>query len=447
MVIFQSILGFILAIGILTTIHELGHFLVARWCGVKILRFSIGFGKPIFSCYDKLGIEYVISMIPLGGYIKMLGEYNNNLDPQEQHMALHNKTIPARMAIFAAGPLANLLFALITFWLVWVIGFTAVAPIIGNVPHGSAAHLAGLKTLDEIVAVNNKTVVIWSDVTRQLLNSPDITAGITITIKDSKNIVKNHHALNAVNLDATDVLASLGLEPYDPIVPEVGEILPHSAASSSDLREGDIILAADSIKITTRTALSNYLRSKPRQLVMLDIKRGNKTNIKIFITPVAKLLDGGAEVGFIGIRYASKTWPKELLRTKRLGPVAALSAASQDLHTTIILATSILKKMLFQEISMHSIGGPIAIAKHAGMSVNAGISYFLHFLAWTSVSLGILNLLPIPFLDGGNLLYCLMEAILGKKITDRCRPIGAKIGITLLIFLTCLAFYNDLLRW
>ena len=444
-----AILGFVLAIGILTTIHEFGHFIVARWMRVKVLRFSVGFGKPLLRWYDKLGTEYILATFPFGGYVSMLGENTENISEQEKHMAFCNKPVWARMLIIAAGPVFNLLFAVAAYWLVFVIGILSIAPILGAVPNGSIADMAGLKAGQEIVAINEHKVASWQDVSVALIRNLGTEDVVKISVVDPATKLQSEHLANlrdrTLDDGDSDLLTSLGMEPYDPTLPIIDKILDAEPAQMAGLQSGDVIIAVDGIVIATRTELSKYIRSRAKQTITLDIQRQQQT-IKLAIIPRSKLIDGGEEVGFIGIQYLPHSYPKQLLRIQRLAPIPALVAAVVKTKEYCLLTFQILRKMLFKEISVRHVGGPIAIAQQAGFTISLGLPYFLSFLAWISISLGILNMLPIPILDGGQFLYCIIEAVTGRPIPDTLKRIGYKVGGAFLIVLMSLAFYNDLLR-
>lgn len=446
LVVIQSIVGFILAIGVLITVHEFGHFWVARKLGVKVLRFSIGFGKPLLHWYDKLGTEYVISALPLGGYVKMLDGREGPVATSDRHMAFDQKSPLSKMAIIAAGPLFNWGFAILAYWLIFVIGISTPIPMLGQVSKGTVAEVAGLKRGDEIVAVNQQATASWDEIAMAVYSHLGNSTPLYIQVKTESGNLSEHAAdLTDITIgnSGMDVLQSIGLEPFDPIAPIVGDVMEGLPAQESGIEVGDRILAANNTAIHSRTELSEYLRQRPGQSVNLTIQRQNES-LTISVTPVKKLLEGGMEAGFIGIQYAQQPWPKELLRLHRTSPGTAFLKAVERTRDYTLLTVQFIGKMLTGKASTRHISGPITIAKHAGQSFVSGLEYFLGFLAMVSISLAVLNALPVPILDGGQFMYALYELIVGQPVSEKAMGIGFRFGILFLLSIMVIAIYNDL---
>lgn len=445
-----SVLGFLLVIAILTTVHEYGHFWMARKFRIKVLRFSIGFGKTIFSWYDKLGTEYAISSIPLGGYVKMLNEEEGPIAANERHMAFDHKPVWQRMLVICAGPAFNIIFAVFAYWLMFCIGISSIVPVLGTVPKGTIADSAGLRRGSIIMQVNNSDVRTWEDITVAIMPHIGENSLINLKVVNKDTNVEKKHTLDLSNWQVTgndgNILSGLGLEPYDPVLPIVGKVMPGYPAEIANLHSGDLILKADSKEMLTRSDLTNYIRGLSGKEVILTIKRDGEIFTQI-IKPARKLIDGGEEVGFIGIQYQNKPWPKELIRTYRFGIFESLTKALARTKDYTLLTLQVLKKMVTGKISFTNIAGPISIAKYAGVTVSSGVEYFLGFLGLVSISLGVLNMLPIPVLDGGHFIYCLCELSMGRPLSEKTRQLGYYAGFVVLGVIMIFAVYNDLMRF
>ena len=445
-----AIFSFVVVIGILTTVHEAGHFLVARLCGVKVLQFSIGFGKSLLSWHDRFGTEYMISAIPLGGYVRMLGDDDNEVTQLEQHMAFSGKSVFARMAIICAGPFANMIFAVIAYWLVFMIGISSIVPVLGTVPKGTVADLANLKKGYEIVSIDEQRTNTWEDVSVALM--PHLGEKSFVKLKAYNKVTKKQsiHVINLTDwtVDNTqgDILKSLGLEPFDPVLPVIGKLISGCPVADSGLQPGDQIIALDDVPVETRTQVTNYVRKKAGIAINVTaIRQGKK--LTFWVTPMKKLAEGGEEIGFIGIQYQQTPWPKELITVHKFGPVDSFKKALIRTKEYTVLTLQFLQKIIMGKISLQYVAGPISIAKYAGQTACIGVEYFLGFLALVSINLGILNLvLPIPILDGGHILYCVLELLNGKALSKRAVEVGRIFGVIFLASLMLLALYNDILR-
>lgn len=447
--ILYSILGFILAIGLLTTVHEYGHFWMARRLGVKVLRFSIGFGKSLLSWHDKQGTEYVIAALPLGGYVKMLDQNEGIVAPNEVHRAFNNKSVFVRMLIIAAGPAFNLLFAVLAYWVVFMWGVASIVPVIGDVPKGSIAYTAGLRSGEEILAIDQHKTQTWEDIAVALVSHIGDHDFVNIEVRNIDSNVVSEHVLNLNNWSITDgdenIIKNLGLEPFDPIEPVIGAVMAGMPAAKVGLEAGDRFISIDGTPVTSRSQVLELLRNKYDHAVHLEMQRQGE-NIMVLITPNKKILEGGQPSGFIGIQFENQPWPEKLIRVQRYSPLAAFPMAIARTKDYTVLTLQFIGKMVTGKMSLDHIAGPISIAKFAGRTVRSGFEYFLGFLALVSISLGVLNMLPIPILDGGHFLFCTIELIRGKALSDRAMRVGYMLGFTLLGSFMLLALYNDLIR-
>ncbi len=447
--ILYSVLGFIFAIGLLTTIHEYGHFWMARRLGVKVLRFSIGFGKSLLSWHDKQGTEYVIAALPLGGYVKMLDQNEAIVAPNELYRAFNNKPVWVRMLIIAAGPIFNLLFAVLAYWVVFMWGVTAIVPVLGDIPKGSIAYTAGLKSGEEILAIDQHQIQTWEDVAVALVSHIGDHDFLNIKVRDIETHAVSDHVLNLNNWSISDgdenIIKNLGLEPLDPTEPIVGAVMAGMPAAKVGLEPGDRFISIDGTLVTSRSQVLENLRHKYDHAVHLEMLRHGE-KITVLITPNKKILEGGEPSGFIGIQFENQPWPAKLIRVQRYSPIAAFPIAIARTKDYTALTLQFIGKMATGKMSLNHVAGPISIAKFAGRTVRSGFEYFLGFLALVSISLGVLNMLPIPILDGGHFLFCTIELIRGKALSERAMRVGYMLGFTLLGSFMLLALYNDLSR-
>ncbi|MGR9115021.1 MAG: RIP metalloprotease RseP [Gammaproteobacteria bacterium] len=446
----HTLFFFIVAIGVLVSFHEFGHFWVARKTGVKVLRFSVGFGKVLWS-YRKTpdSTEYVISAIPLGGYVKMVDEREGEVAPEDLPYAFNRQPLWARSAIVAAGPLFNLMLAVLLFWGVLLIGETGLRPIVGQIEQGTLAAEAGLEEGEEIVAVNGRTTVTWNEVMEMIFSSAlEGAYNIDIAVRTSEEM-RESHVLNVpktLSQEPEKLYEKLGLTPWVPeIKPVVGTVLKGKAAEKSGLKTGDLIVSADGKTIETWMQWVEYVQSHPGVSIALSVERAGVL-LQLEITPEREFENGEA-IGKIG---AAVDVPKDLLKslqvTHSLSPWPAFTNA---LSRTLFYSKATLKmmgKMLIGEASVKNLSGPISIAQFAGLSADRGLVEFLSFLAKVSISLGVLNLLPIPVLDGGHLVFYAVEAVKGSPVPERVQMWLQQIGIFLLVLLMFLALFLDLER-
>lgn len=446
----HTLFYFLVAISILVSIHEFGHFWVARKVGVKVIRFSVGFGKVLWS-YQKTpdATEYVVSAIPLGGYVKMVDEREGEVKEADLPYAFNRQSVLARTAIVAAGPVFNLVLAVVLFWSVLVIGETGFKPILGTVEQGTIADAAGFVEGDEIVSVNGKPTPTWNEAISVLVSS---------ALDGEQNIkvaVKNFDQLQAVrtlkfadkDIASPDVLYQrLGLKPWSPkLQPIIGKVLPDSAALAAGLKHGDLIVSADGAAITDWMQWVTTVKKHPDVVINLEIERDG-VRLPITIKPKSVTVGQHTE-GKVG---ASVFIPEALMKSVTveytLSPLAAIPVALETTYYYSLTSLKMMGKMLIGKVSVENLSGPISIAQYAGESATMGMVAFIKFLGLVSVSLGVLNLLPIPVLDGGHLLFFAIEGIKGSPVSEKVQMFFQQIGIAVLVSLMALAMFLDIER-
>lgn len=446
----QMIFFTLVALGVLVTIHEFGHFWVARRCGVKVLRFSIGFGTPLLRWHDRHGTEFVVAALPLGGYVKMLDGREASLAPEEQQLAFNNKTVGQRMAVVAAGPLANFLLAIAAFWVVYLLGVQGVMPVVGGVVEGSVAARAKLEAGQEIVAVDGEPTPTLQALGEQLLRRLGEDGTMTFTVKYPDSNLQYETAAELagwqVDADYPDPIGSIGIELYRPaMLPVAEQVMAGEPAERAGIRADDRILRVDGETVSDWTRWVELVRSNPgRELAVTLLRDGQE--VAVLVTPRASEQADGSVIGQVGMSVKMPEWPAEMMREIHYGPVEALVAASRQTWKTTGLVLDSIRKMVTGLISPKHLSGPITIAKVAGTSAQYGLASYLGFLALLSVSLGVLNLLPVPVLDGGHLLYYAIEAIKGSPVSEKIQMAGYRVGLFLVIGLMVLALYNDVAR-
>ncbi len=448
MQIIQTVLALALTLGILVTLHEYGHFWVARRCGVKVLRFSVGFGKPLFSWYDRHGTEFVIAAIPLGGYVKMLDEREGPVPDELRDQAFTSKPPSQRIAIAAAGPIANFLFAIFAYWVLSVVGVTQVAPIVGEITGKSVAAQVGLQEGMEIHAVDGHRVSSWRDVNMRILERVGERGLITLDVSGggTRGTLSGELGGWSLSDETPDPLAEFGITPWRPDVPAVlGQISDGGRAQAAGLQAGDRILAVNEEPVGNWFELVDFIRNAPEQTLALTVERAGSGQ-SVQITPEAKKQDNGETIGFVGAGVEAISWPDNVLREVRYGPLAAIPVALNETWADTRLTLVAIKKMVTGLLSPSNLSGPITIARVAEASVSSGFEGFVRFLAYLSVSLGILNLLPVPVLDGGHIVYYTIEAIRKKPLSDEVQALGLRIGMAMILTLMVFALYNDLMR-
>lgn len=440
----------LVALFILVTFHEFGHYWVARKCGVRVLRFSIGFGKPLLK-WQRGDTEFVLAGIPLGGYVKMYGESTEGeeVPATDRHLSFSHKSVWQRMAIVVAGPVANLLLAIFIYSLVFLGGTREVAPLIGSVEPGSAAETAGVVAGTEIIRVDGREVASWAGVFDQLLNRIGETGYIELqtTQPDSLTPTTYRLPINAWqrDTDQPDFLGSLGLVPYTPeIAAVIGQIVEGSPAQQAGLQVGDQILETSEVSIGNWDQWRDIVRASPgRSLSMLVERDGELINLQL--TP-EEVEENGEAYGLAGVAPSPVDWPEELLRERNYGFLGAIQAGAEKTWSSSLFILDSLKKLITGQVSTKSLGGPVSIAKFAGASAEAGWQSFLTFLGIMSVMLGIMNLMPIPVLDGGHLLFYMIEAVKGSPLSEAIQAAAMRVGVSLVFGIMLLALYNDFMR-
>ncbi|MBI3479897.1 MAG: RIP metalloprotease RseP [Nitrosomonadales bacterium] len=446
-----TLLAFVGAIALLVVFHEFGHFWVARRCGVKVLRFSLGFGKVIYSKrFAGHDTEWVVSTIPLGGYVKMLDEREEEVAPEELVYAFNRKPVLQRMAIVAAGPIANFLLAIVLYWVLFIHGVPGLKPILGDVPPGTPAALAQMQPGETLLSINGETIPSWQEMHWRLLDLALKHDEVRLEARAADG-ASRMHVLDIGGLEASDLdgefLDKLGLHLYQPVMLSViGSVAADSVAQRAGLREGDRILRANGAAMQRWMDVVDVIRAHPGQAVQLEIERGTMI-IDVTVTPQS-VTESGKEVGKIGAgpRVNEAEW-QAMFAEVSYGPLEALQRSLRKTWETSAISLKMMGKMVMGEVSMKNLSGPITIADYAGQSAKMGAMSYLSFLALISISLGVLNLLPIPLLDGGHLLYYAAEVVKGGPVPESVWEIGQKIGIALLGTLMVFAIYNDINRF
>lgn len=446
--ILWNLAAFIIALGVLITVHEFGHFWVARRCGVRVERFSIGFGKALWRRTDKSGTEYVIAMIPLGGYVKMLDERAEPVAPELRHYAFNNKTVGQRAAIIAAGPIANFLFAIFAYWLVFIIGVPGVRPVVGEITPNSIAAQAQIQPGTELKAVDGIETPDWDAVRLQLVAKIG-DEHTTLSVAQFGSNQRQDKTLDlrqwAFEPDKEDPVSSLGIRPRGPqIEPVLSEVQVNSAASKAGLQAGDRIVKVNGQPLTQWMTFVTLVRDNPDKPLALDIERQG-SSLSLTLTPDSKQVNGKAE-GFAGVVPKVIPLPDEYKTVRQYGPFSAILEASDKTWQLMKLTVSMLGKLITGDVKLNNLSGPISIAQGAGMSAEFGIIYYLMFLALISVNLGIINLFPLPVLDGGHLLFLAIEKLKGGPVSERVQDFSYRIGSILLVLLMGLALFNDFSR-
>ncbi|MFT7558475.1 MAG: regulator of sigma E protease [Flavobacteriales bacterium] len=446
---FSTVIWFLAAIVILVTIHEYGHYLVARLCGVKVLRFSVGFGPRLLTYAGSNGTEFAISAIPLGGYVKMLDERVEDVDESEHHMAFNRKSVWQRIAIAAAGPFANILLAFVLFWLIFLRGTTGYTPVVGVVQPSSPAALAGIESGQQIVSVDGIATASRRDVRLALIDRLGESGSIDIGLKyeDSDNVYKS--PVNIVSwlsdVNQPNPLEALGIGFYRPEAGTViSSVVPDSAARRSGFEAGDRVLSANGGSLNSWAEWVSTIQDSAGKSLSILVER-NGRELTLTLIPDAKTVDG-VVMGFAGVGGTPVPMPAAMIIREEYSAIDALGASVAETQSAVALVFLSLKKLLVGEISVKNLSGPIGIAKVTADHARHSMWAFVEILAQLSVMLAVLNILPLPVLDGGHILFCLVEWVKGRPLSEKAQEWGVKAGMAVLLTMMIVAFYNDLLR-
>jgi regulator of sigma E protease len=454
MSVLHNIFFFIVAIGLLVTFHEFGHYWVARKAGVKVLRFSIGFGKPLLSWRKKSAegddIEYVIAAIPLGGYVKMLDEREGDVSETDKSRAFNNQSIGKRFAIVFAGPAFNFILAIFLYWIVFMLGSDVDRPFVGEADTGSLAVKAGFQVQDEVLRVGDIPVVSWNDFRLEILSQGLNGGDVFVTVRDADGQEQTRDLdLGDLHLlkDEGDIFKHIGFNQWWPVLPaEIGGVMEKSAAEIAGIQPGDVVLRVDGVEVTQWQALVESIRNKPDTPMQFVVLRDGVEKT-ITVIPMSRETKEGEQQGYIGAyQNVPESVRQQLVAHIEYSPLEAVAKALQKTWDMSSLTLRVLWKMVTGEANLANISGPITIATYAGVTASIGLVSFLSFLAVISVSLGVLNLLPVPMLDGGHLFYYLIELVKGSPVSETFEMRGQKIGIVLLALLMSIAIFNDIQR-
>lgn len=442
--------AFAVALGVLIVVHEFGHYAVARLCGVKVLRFSVGFGKVLLMRrFGKDQTEWALAAFPLGGYVKMLDEREGPVEPHELLRAFNRQTVGRRFLIVAAGPVANLLLAIALYWLLFMQGSEELRPILAAPPAATAAADAGVVDGERVSAINGRAISTWQELRWEFTKVALDRAPVRLDVVNERKEL----AVRSIATDTLvegdlekDLLGRVGLKPHRPkLKPIVGEVASGSVAERAGIRAGDEVVGIDGAAIGSWADVVATVRKAPGIALRIDLRRGDAP-VSVDVTPMA-VEEGGQRIGRMGVVVKDDpTLHGRLFTTVYYGPLAALEKAVTQTWDTSAFSLKMMGRMVIGELSWKNLSGPVTIADYAGQSARMGWKPYLNFLALISISLGVLNLLPIPILDGGHLLYYIVEIVKGGPLSERVMEIGQQIGLALLLMLMAFAFYNDINR-
>ncbi|RIX41484.1 MAG: RIP metalloprotease RseP [Rhodocyclales bacterium GT-UBC] len=444
------LLSFLVVLGVLVVFHELGHYFAARLCGVKVLRFSIGFGPVVWQrrCGSD-GTEWALSLLPLGGYVKMLDEREASVASEELHRAFNRQGVGRRSLIVAAGPLANFVLAIVLYWAVFLSGSEELLPVLATPPEDSPAAVAGIREGDRVLSLDGEAVATWGDFRWSLLQKAVEQDSVELEVVNEQREISRRrielHAAGAQGWEG-DALGRLGVAFYRPAIPAViGTVVPGGAAERFGLQVGDRIVELEGQSIRTwRDFVIQIRDSADKELVVVVDRRGQEFSLNLIPDSVR---EGGRRVGKVGVGVADDpAMHKELKVFVRYGLFAAAGKALTETWDKSVFSLVMMGKMLTGEVSLKNLSGPVTIADYAGQSAKLGLDYYLKFMALVSISLGVLNLLPVPVLDGGHLMYHMVEVVRRRPLSERAMEIGQRIGLAFLALLMAFAFFNDITR-
>ncbi|KFC79112.1 Regulator of sigma E protease [Ewingella americana] len=447
--ILWSLAAFIVALGVLITVHEFGHFWVARRCGVYVQRFSVGFGRTLWRRTDKHGTEYVLAVIPLGGYVKMLDERNETVPDELRHQSFNSKTVWQRAAIISAGPIANFIFAVFAYWLVFIIGVPAVRPVVGEVTPQSIAAQSNISPGMELKSIDGIETPDWDSVRLSLIGeigNNQTTLGVSQF--GASEVVEKKLDLTQWRFDPEkqDPVVALGIIPRGPQIESVlAEVQTDSAAQKAGLQAGDRIVKVDGQVLANWRTFAMQVRDNPGKPIALEVERAG-SSVDITLTPDTKSVGKGKEQGFAGVVPKVIPLPDEYKTIRQYGPFVAFYEAGDKTWQLMKLTVNMLGKLITGDVKLNNLSGPISIAQGAGMSAEYGLVYYLMFLALISVNLGIVNLFPLPVLDGGHLVFLAIEKLKGGPVSERVQNFSYRIGAIVLVMVMGLALFNDFSR-
>ena len=442
--------SFLIALGILVAVHEYGHFWVVRRCGVKVEKFSIGFGKSIWSKTGQDGTEYSLSIIPLGGYVKMLDGRVDDVLPEQKGQAFDTQPLWKRTSIVAAGPVFNFLFAVFAYWLVFLIGVPAVKPVIGQIEPNSIAARAGLESNMELKSVSGVKTPDWESVNMGLISHIGDNQ-MTLTVSH----INEYGAEEVKTLDLTDwsfdpeiesAMSSLGFKPFTPEVStRLSSVTPGGAGDAAGLQPEDKLVLGNNLALNDWQQVVDLVQNHPSQVIELTVERNGEA-IDLTLIPESRSPSNGRVIGFAGIAPQVAEWPENYRFDLQFGVFESVGKAIEKTGQVIGLTISMLKKLIVGDVGLNNLSGPISIAKGAGTTADYGLVYFLGFLALISVNLGIINLVPLPMLDGGHLMFFAVEAVTRRPVPERVQDMGYRIGGAIIFSLMAVAIFNDFAR-
>jgi regulator of sigma E protease len=445
----QTVVAFIVALGVLIVVHEYGHYLVARLCGVKVLRFSVGFGRPLALWRrGRDQTEWVIAAVPFGGYVKMLDEREGTVGPEEAHRAFNRQSVARRFAIVLAGPLFNFAFAILVYTGLYLYGLPEARPILGEPAAGTPAAAAGLRSGDTVRAAQGERIETWQELRWRALQAALQREPLRLQLEGEGQLRDATLDLTRYPADEveTDALEHIGLRLYrPPLDPVIGQVVSGGPAERAGLAAGDRIVRAGDKRIDAWDELVAAIRAHAGRPLSLLVESGGRTRaVEVVPDSVAQ---GDARIGRIGAApFIPPAHAEKMLVRAQHGPLESLGKAFAKTWDISIFSLKMLGRMLMGEVSWKHLSGPVTIADFAGQSAQAGWISYLTFLALISISLGVLNLLPIPLLDGGHLMYYAIELVKGSPVSERAMELGQRVGLALLLVMMAFAFYNDLNR-